>query len=255
VTASELFFVEEGQGPALLLIHGTGGDCDIWKPLAARLATGHRVIRYDRRGFGRSERRPWGRKLYYRHHADDAAALLESLGAAPASVLGWSAGGIVALALAAFHPQLVSRVVVFEPPLWAARHPSAAMLAGFLKMILLRLLGLKRRAAEVFVKTALGPGSEKLDPEEEKKLFSNLDGLFAEIDAGTGEEVTPALITASGVSITDVVGENSAPFLAAAADRLAATVPSAKVVRVPDAGHLALAEQADRFADLLGPLL
>jgi pimeloyl-ACP methyl ester carboxylesterase len=255
VTESGLFFVEEGQGPPLLLIHGTGGDSDIWQPLAARLSGAHRVIRYDRRGFGRSERRPWGRKLYYRHHADDAAALLESLGAAPASALGWSAGGIVALALAAFHPRLVSRVVVYEPPLWAARHPTASMLAGFLKMMVLRLFGQRRRAAEVFVATALGGSGAKLDPEEEKKLFSNLDGLFAEIDAGTGEEVTPELLTASGVPITDVVGVTSTPLLAAAAARLAATVPSAKLVRVPDADHLALSAEPDRFADLLRPLL
>jgi pimeloyl-ACP methyl ester carboxylesterase len=49
-------------------------------------------------------------------HADDAAELLESLGAIPATVLGFSSGGVIALALAARHPALIRQAIVWEPP-------------------------------------------------------------------------------------------------------------------------------------------
>ena len=48
-------------------------------------------------------------------HADDAAALLRELDAAPATVLGFSSGGVIALALAARHPDVVTEAIAWEP--------------------------------------------------------------------------------------------------------------------------------------------
>ena len=56
-----------------------------------------------------------------RDHVGDAAALLEELGAAPATVLGWSGGGVVAAGLAIERPELVSSLILEEP-----RNPPAA---------------------------------------------------------------------------------------------------------------------------------
>ena len=78
------------------------------------LARDHRVILYDRRGFSRSGPR---RTRRLRDHVVDAAALLAGLNAQPATIVGWSMGGVIALGLAIQHPGAVASVVVIEPPL------------------------------------------------------------------------------------------------------------------------------------------
>jgi len=74
-----------GSGPPLLLVHGTGSYADLWSPVLDGLARAYRVIAYDRRGFARSSSTPGGGLA---EHARDAAALLNALGASPATVVG-----------------------------------------------------------------------------------------------------------------------------------------------------------------------
>ena len=107
----------EGAGPPILLIHGGGEDVEMHGPLVAAIAAhGFRVIAYNRRGTGGSTRDNWpGGGVP--QHADDAAALLRGLDAAPATIIGFSSGGVVALALAERHPEVVDRVIAWEPAL------------------------------------------------------------------------------------------------------------------------------------------
>ena len=105
-----------GSGPAVLLIHAGGEDAEVWRPVAERL-TDFTTVTYDRRGTLRSGREDWpGRGSA--QHADDAAALLETLGLRDVVVFGGSSAGIVALRLALRHPTLVRRALVFEPGLF-----------------------------------------------------------------------------------------------------------------------------------------
>jgi pimeloyl-ACP methyl ester carboxylesterase len=116
VAGTALHVEERGEGPPLLLVHGGGEDSTMLAGQAESLAAaGYRVITYDRRGTGRSGRAAWPGNGADQH-ADDAAALLATLDAAPATVLGVSSGGVVALALAARHPEAVARVIAWEPP-------------------------------------------------------------------------------------------------------------------------------------------
>jgi pimeloyl-ACP methyl ester carboxylesterase len=73
------------------------------------------VIWYDRRGTGASTRDEWPGSGADQH-ADDAATLVRDLAAGPAVVLGLSSGGVVALALAARHPQVVAEAIAWEAP-------------------------------------------------------------------------------------------------------------------------------------------
>lgn len=105
-----------GAGRPLLLIHGGGEDASMLAAQASSLAgAGHRVVTYDRRGTGRSGREGWPGSGGAQH-ADDAGWLIARLELGPMTVVGVSSGGVVALALAARHPGLVERVVVWEPP-------------------------------------------------------------------------------------------------------------------------------------------
>ncbi len=78
---------------------------------------GVQLLATDRPGYGASEPVPPGEWASVGSAADDNAAVLESVGtSSPVGVVGWSAGGRVALALAARHPDLVDRVVVLGTP-------------------------------------------------------------------------------------------------------------------------------------------
>ena len=113
VNGTTLYVELRGAGPAMLLIPGGAEDAEGWRPVAERLA-GHTVVTYDRRGTLRSGREGWpgGGSA---QHADDAAALLGSLGLRDVVVFGGSSGGIVAVQLALRHPALVRRALVYEP--------------------------------------------------------------------------------------------------------------------------------------------
>ena len=104
-----------GNGPPVLLIHGGAEDATMLTPQAEAIAArGRRVIWYDRRGTGASTRENWPGEGA-NQHADDAAALLRQLDAMPATVLGFSSGGVIALALAARHPEVVNQAIAWEP--------------------------------------------------------------------------------------------------------------------------------------------
>ncbi|MCE5288494.1 MAG: alpha/beta hydrolase [Nocardiaceae bacterium] len=101
VNGAELYYEELGSGPPLLLMLGTGACMDLWTSVFERLAHTYRVIAYDRRGFGRSASAPRGK---FSDHTRDAAALLAELEAAPATVVGWSGGGAIAVLRPAIPP-------------------------------------------------------------------------------------------------------------------------------------------------------
>src|SRR5215218_1840783 len=74
------------------------------------------LLSVDRPGYGRSDPLPAGRWSTVACAADDIAAVLDNIGVEQVGVVGWSAGGRVALALAARHPHLVERVAVVATP-------------------------------------------------------------------------------------------------------------------------------------------
>jgi pimeloyl-ACP methyl ester carboxylesterase len=106
-----------GSGPPLLVIGAADEDAEFYRGIAERLADELTVVTYDRRGTRRSGREDWpgGGSV---QHADDAAALLAELGLQDVTVLGSSAGAIVALRLALRHAEVVKTALCFEPGLF-----------------------------------------------------------------------------------------------------------------------------------------
>lgn len=107
-----LAYHEWGEGAPLLALHGHFGSGLVWSRLAEALPGWH-VVAPDQRGHGRTGRSPdYSREGY----VADAEELIETLGLAPAVVLGHSLGGVNAYQLAARRPELVRAVIVEDAP-------------------------------------------------------------------------------------------------------------------------------------------
>jgi pimeloyl-ACP methyl ester carboxylesterase len=119
-TGTVMLNVAEGpdNGPPLVLLHGGSGRWQACEPLVSDLADRWHVIAPDLRGHGKSGRVPWRYRVL--DYADDIAALLRDRTREPAILFGHSLGGIIALMVAAQHPERVRAVVVGDSPLTRA---------------------------------------------------------------------------------------------------------------------------------------
>ncbi len=111
-----LAYAESGSGPTVLLIHGMAADRSVWADAAAALAGDARVISYDRRGYGGSGAPEPYERTTVAEQAEDAAALLEALGAAPAVACGVDIGALAILDLLLRRPGLVRAAVLVDVP-------------------------------------------------------------------------------------------------------------------------------------------
>lgn len=104
--------IDRGEGPPIVLVHGLPGTAYDWEPLSQALAErGHRVIAYDRVGYGHSDAR---RNEAYtpEGNAHDLLGLLESEDLRDVTVVGWSYGGPVAIIAARLDPSRIGRLVL-----------------------------------------------------------------------------------------------------------------------------------------------
>lgn len=112
-----LHYHEAGDGPALVLLHGSGPGVSGWSNFRGNFpvfAGSFRTVIMDMPGFGRSERPPLDR-AYPRVAADHVLRLLDGLGIEKAHLLGNSMGGYVAFEFALAHPERVDRLVGMGP--------------------------------------------------------------------------------------------------------------------------------------------
>lgn len=102
-----------GSGRPGILLHGVGGQAWMWHGVAPGLTALGRILALDFRGYGDSQ---WAADGAYttERHADDVEAVIAGLG--EVDLVGFSWGGLVALALAARRPELVRRLVMIDIP-------------------------------------------------------------------------------------------------------------------------------------------
>ena len=130
VNGLSLFYRVDGveDAPAALLITGLSGDHRLWGELASTIAASFRVISFDNRDSGQSQRADAPYAIL--DMARDAAGLLQSLGVSRAHVVGHSMGGAIAQELAISFPSLVDRLALLGT--YDAPDPrGSALLQGF----------------------------------------------------------------------------------------------------------------------------
>ncbi|MDO8688043.1 MAG: alpha/beta hydrolase, partial [Dehalococcoidales bacterium] len=110
VNGSSIHYEITGSGKTIILIHGLGGNSQRWETLVPALSRHYRVLTWDVRGHGQSDKSEgdYSVKLF----ASDLAAVLEKQQIRSAFVLGHSMGGIIALRFALDFPNLCSALIV-----------------------------------------------------------------------------------------------------------------------------------------------
>lgn len=253
VPGAKLHYRAAGDGPPLVLVHGSATDLTTWDGVVDELAREHQVVVYDRRGYGQSRHKP---VRDHRIHAQDLTAILQKVARQPATVVGWSSGGNIALAVAAKHPELFSALVIVEAPFHGMRHADRHVLGTALKLKLTQLRGRRLEAAEVFYRfgSALRSGGNSYDlaPENiRRNLQANAEPVLAEWDPhpfGVMHEHIPLrAVTGLTVPLTWILGQESSPWMAGLHDRVARQRPDIRTVRIAGAGHLVHIDQPADF--------
>ena len=107
----------QGSGVPVIFVHGSNSDHRLWEPQRASVARRFRYIAYDQRYFGTARWPDDGAGFSPQVQIDDLAALLGTLNAGPAHLVGWSMSADAILGVAMRHPALVRSVFLHEPSL------------------------------------------------------------------------------------------------------------------------------------------
>lgn len=232
-----------GSGPTVVLAHGFGVTALEWNLVWDRLVElGHRVIAFDQRGHGRSTIGSDG--CGSAAMAGDYAAVLEHFGVTDGVLVGHSMGGFVAIRAVLDHPEMARRLrglVLFAT--WAGRIQDGAP-QNWLQMPLMQSGLLQWLAGTKTVGTLFGAAQCGTQPSPAmisvfREVFArqNHRPLMPIVRAFIREDRYPRL---GEINVPTVVMVGSADRTTPRghAGRLAAGVPGARLVTVPDAGHI-----------------
>jgi pimeloyl-ACP methyl ester carboxylesterase len=253
VNGALLYYEIAGDGEPLVLVHAGIADSRMWDVQVEAFAQQYRVIRYDLRGFGKTEmvERP------YSHH-EDLRALLDSLEVGRAHLVGCSMGGGAVLDFALRYPERVGALVLvgsavsgfegdFEPPeQWDEL--VAADEAGDLG-----------RVSELEVQIWVdGPGRRPEDVDGAvRDLVHEMNLIALRNEASElGEELPPDPPAVDRLSEIQapaliLVGDSDQPRIIAAADLLEREMPKAQKVVMTGAAHLPNMERPEEFNRIL----
>jgi pimeloyl-ACP methyl ester carboxylesterase len=232
-------------GARVVLVHGSWVDQQNWASVVPALSRSFRVLTYDRRGHSRSER-PDGQGSV-REDVADLAALLEELGHCPAHMVGNSFGASIVLRLAAERADLFRSAIAHEPPLFGllrdnpnAKNALAAVQARMSAVVSLLAAGDWTQGARQFVETiAFGPGAWSELPNEVREVFVfNAPTWLDEVHDPEALEIDLRRLRGFAAPALLTIGDQSPPFFPLVVDRIATTMPHAKMLTYAGAGHV-----------------
>ncbi len=232
--------VDEGVGPALLLVHGFPLNHTMWDAQIAEFASTHRVIAPDLRGFGGTDGALYSVSM--EQLADDCVALLEALQVdRPITFCGLSMGGYVGWQMALRYPEWVGRLILCDTRA-AADTPEAV--ANRLKMADIVIKEGSEPVAWAMMPKLFAPGTAERQPAIVQRVRQMVmdSSPMAIAAAHRGMAVRPdvtSLLPSLHVPSLVIVGDHDAISPPAEMKAIADALPNAKFVLVPDAGHMA----------------
>jgi len=247
---------EDGQGPAVLLLHGYPLDGAMWSGVARALATSFRVLKPDLPGRGSTPDPVSGGIEAY---ADFVATILESL-PAPAGLAGFSMGGYVALALMKRRPEKVKALALVDTRASADDEAGKEKRVEAITKVRSEGVG---PIAEGMIGKMLAPGSlprkDLLERLRRIMLRQSPQTVEADLIAMKERPDSTAFLSEIPIPTLVVVGEQDALTPPADSRAMADAIPGARFVSIPGAGHMAPMEQpravATALADFFGASL
>jgi pimeloyl-ACP methyl ester carboxylesterase len=240
----------------LVAIHGSWSSHETWGQVAPELSERYRVLTYDRRGHSASER-PAGQGTQ-REDVDDAAALIERLGLAPAYVAGNSYGAEIAVLLAAERPDLIRGIIAHEPAFLSLLrdNPEFSEMMAEIERNTVPVLerirsGDHAGAAELFVETiALGPGTWTHLPDSmRRRMAENAPTWLDEENAPDNGRIDLNRLERYGGPALLTLGDQSPPMFEPIVRIVAEALPQAEVLTFTGAGHIPHATHPREYAE------
>jgi len=248
INGIRLHYVQAGQGVPLFLLHGFPLDHAVWQPQIGGLSDIARVIAPDLRGFGQSDA-PEG-TCTMDAQAEDLRALLDELQVVRAIVCGLSMGGYIALAFWRKYAERVSGLILVDT---RAGADTPAGRQGRLEMV----EKVKQHGAAVVAETMmprlLAESTRQTLPQVVKFtramiLRQSVNGIVgAQLGMAERPDSTPLLPTINVPTLCIFGAEDVITPVEPEGKSLAAAIPGARLVVIPNAGHLSNLEQPEAF--------
>lgn len=254
---TRLYFEVDGSGPPLTFIHAGVAHLRMWDAQVAAFKDRYTVIRYDERGFGKTETEdvPYS-------NFDDLRRLLDHLGIDRTHLVGNSRGGQIALDFALEYPDRTRSLVLVGAGMsgFDADDPSLTPIFDEME----RLWKEKEYAQVVELETQMwtdGPGqpATRVDPDVRRRMVQwNLENYEAEQEADQVRRLDPPAVgRLAEVNIPTLVvwGKLDTSETNAASEKMAAEIPGARSVIYPDVAHMVSLEKPAEFNKLLADFL
>lgn len=262
VDGVRLHYIEQGAGTPVVLLHGNGAMAQDFEAsgLLQRLSTRHRVIAFDRPGFGYSER-PRGRVWGFNAQADLLCQALRQLGVPRTVIVGHSAGSLTALAMAVRDASRTAALVLLSgfyfprartdmlvtslfalPPLRQAAAASVAYLFGWLVLpAFLRTVFAPYPVSERFARSF--PFSATLRPSQLQATIADTPMLLL------NAALLPRRFDVLRMPVSIVAGTRDRIVdTACQSERLHRSIPGSRLIEIPGAGHMVHYVDPDRVA-------
>jgi pimeloyl-ACP methyl ester carboxylesterase len=247
VAGTRLYWEEQGQGEPLLLVHAGIADSSMWDAQFEAFAPHYRVIRFDARGFGRSE---FGTGPF--SYRGDIVALLDALDVDRAHLVGISFGGATALEVAIDSPDRVRSLVMgASSPPGLVEHTNLIPLWEEVDRLV--AAGQIDDANELEVQMWVdGPirSSDAVDPEIRKHVLEMNRPLLAAPEQPAQDALTPPAaerLDQVQAPTLLIAGEYDQPSQIAGPTLLADRIPGAELLTLHGAAHMLNMEQPDAF--------
>lgn len=229
-------FDVHGSGPALLLTHGYSATSEMWSGQVDALAADHTLITWDMRGHGRSDSPPDADQYSADLTVADMAALLDHVDAPSAIVGGLSLGGYMSLAFHLAHPERVRALLIIDTGPGFKNDEARAGWNAY---------------ANSFADDFASKGLDLLtDGSVEQATAHHRDssGLVLAARHMLTQQHADVIESLPSIEVPSLVlvGADDTPFLNAT-DYMAAKIPGATKVVIPDAGHASNIDQPAAF--------